>query len=339
MKKAEKNKKAFMIEKAVEVLENKEKLLVLIGPTAVGKTSLSIALAKKFRGEIISGDSMQIYKGMDIGTAKIRQEEMEGIPHHLIDIKFPHESFSVAEFQQLVREKITEISNRGNLPMIVGGTGLYIQSVIYDYQFSDVPSDDTLRKNLEIKAAEEGNQALYDELLKVDPEGADHIHPNNLRRVIRALEIYYCTGKTMSDVQKEQKPDLLYDTAIVGLTMDRERLYDRINERVDLMLEQGLLEEVKTLYQKGIRDCQSIQAIGYKELYDYFDYKTTLEEAIEQLKQNSRRYAKRQLTWFRNKMDVEWFDMSNVDSMVQLHKKIVEISTYIEGKLEIKSNT
>lgn len=323
----------------MEVLTKKEKLLVLIGPTAVGKTKMSIELAKHFNGEIISGDSMQVYRKMDIGTAKITPEEMEGIPHHLIDIKHPHESFSVAEFQQLVREKITQISNRGKLPMIVGGTGLYIQAVIYDYQFSDAPSDELFRESLEKRAQLEGNEVIYNDLVKIDPIGAQQIHPNNLRRVIRALEIYHCTGKTMSDFQEKQIPDLLYDTALIGLTMERERLYERINERVEVMMDQGLLDEVKELYQSGLRECQSIQAIGYKELYDYFDQKISLESAIEQLKQNSRRYAKRQLTWFRNKMDVEWFDMTNVKTNATLHKKIDEISMYIEGKLEIKSNT
>lgn len=327
------------IEKAVEVLGKKEKLLVLIGPTAVGKTKMSIELAKRFNGEIISGDSMQIYKEMDVGTAKISPEEMEGVPHYLIDIKEPQESFSVAEFQQLVREKIADISKRGKLPMIVGGTGLYIQSVIYDYVFSDAPSDEVFRKSLEERAELEGNTAIYKELIKIDPVGAHGIHPNNLRRVIRALEIYHCTGKTMTDFQEKQSPDLLYDTALIGLTMDREKLYNRIDERVEIMMNEGLLEEVKGLYVTGLRDCQSIQAIGYKELYDYFDNKISLEEAVNQLKQNSRRYAKKQLTWFRNKMNVEWFDMTDVNTIANLHKKIEEISTYIEGKLEIKSNT
>lgn len=320
-------------------MKQKEKLIVIIGPTAVGKTLLSIELAKKFNGEIISGDSMQIYKGMDIGTAKIKLEEMEGIPHHLIDIKYPQESFSVAEFQQLVRDRITEITSRGKQPMIVGGTGLYIQSVIYDYHFSDVPSDENFRQRLERQAKEEGNQFLYEELVRVDPYGAKNIHPNNLRRVIRALEIFHCTGKTMADYQEEQSPDLLFDTALVGLTMERDVLYTRINRRVDEMMEQGLLNEVERLFEQDLKGSQSIQAIGYKELFTYFDKKITLEEAVEQLKQNSRRYAKRQLTWFRNKMDVEWFDMTEVNTQATLLKKIAEISTYIEGKLEIKSNT
>lgn len=320
-------------------MSEKEKLAVLIGPTAVGKTKLSILLAKRFNAEIISGDSMQIYKRMDIGTAKIKEEEMEGIPHHLIDIKNPEEPFSAAEFQELVRSKITEITSRGKLPMIVGGTGLYIQSVIYDYQFSDAPSDEEFRKILEERAEREGNDVIYEELLEIDPESAEKIHPNNIRRVIRALEIYHCTGKTMSQYQENQNPELLYDTALIGLTMDRETLYDRINQRVEIMMQEGLLEEVSSLFDNGLMDCQSIQAIGYKELYDYFNGRVSLEDAVENLKQNSRRYAKRQLTWFRNKMNVEWFDMSDSVDPHEFEKKFAEISAHIEGKLKIKSNT
>lgn len=321
------------------ILAKKEKLLVIIGPTAVGKTKTSIFLAKRFNGEIISGDSMQIYKKMDIGTAKITKEEMEGIPHHLIDIKNPDEPFSVAEFQQLVRKKISEISQRGRLPIIVGGTGLYIQSVIYDYQFSDAPSDPEFRAKLKKEAEEKGSAFLYKQLKEVDPISAGKIHQNNLRRIIRALEVYHCTGKTISSFQEGGASEPLYDTAIIGLTMEREKLYERINERVDEMVEKGLVEEARELFLSGLRDCQSIQAIGYKELYDYFMEKISLEEAIEQIKRNSRRYAKRQLTWFRNKMDVEWFDMTNVNNLDELEKKIRKISYYVEGKLEIKSNT
>lgn len=313
----------------------KQKLIVLIGPTAVGKTKTSIHLAKTFDAEIISGDSMQIYKGMDIGTAKITEKEMEGVPHHLIDIKDPLESFSAAEFQQLVREKITEIHSRGKTPMIVGGTGLYIQSVIFDYQFTDVPGDAEYRTKLEESVKENGIAPLYDHLKRIDPEAAINIHPNNTRRVIRALEIYHCTGKTMTDYQEDQSDDLLYDIALVGLTMDREKLYKRINMRVDLMIDEGLIEEVKTLFDRGVREVQSVQAIGYKELYDYLEGNVSLERAIENLKQNSRRYAKRQLTWFRNKMDVSWFDMTDE----QCHAKIIkQISEFIAGKLELKSN-
>lgn len=312
---------------------------MLIGPTAVGKTKLSIELAKKYNGEIISGDSMQIYKEMDIGTAKITNSEMEGIPHHLIDIKEPDEGFSVAEFQELVRGEISEITARGKLPIIVGGTGLYIQSVIYDYQFSDAPSDESVRKELEARAAIEGNESLHLELRQVDPISADKIHPNNIRRVIRALEVYHCTGKTISEYQDKQDPELMYETVIIGLTMEREILYERINKRVDLMIEEGLLSEVEKLYNRGLKDCQSIQAIGYKEIYEFFENRITLERAIEQLKQNSRRYAKRQLTWFRNKMNVNWFDMSEAADSSNFQKKLAEISAHIEGKLQIKSNT
>jgi tRNA dimethylallyltransferase len=320
----------------VKDLKQKKKLIVLIGPTAVGKTALSIYLAKKLNGEIISGDSMQIYRGMDIGTAKIKKEEMEGVPHHLIDIKEPEEPFSVAEFQTRVREKIDEIHERNAIPMIVGGTGLYIQSVMYDYQFSDVACDKNYRKALEELANQEGNQFLYQMLKEVDIESAEKIHPNNIRRVIRALEIYHSTGKTATEYQRMQEPEVLYDVALVGLTMNRDQLYERINARIEIMLNEGLLDEVKELYDRKVRNVQSIQAIGYKELYEFFDGTISLDDAIEQLKQNSRRYAKRQLTWFRNKMDVAWFDMSNP---AEKEKKIHDISNYIAGKLELKSNT
>ncbi|WP_369903075.1 tRNA (adenosine(37)-N6)-dimethylallyltransferase MiaA [Bacillus manliponensis] len=309
----------------------REKVVVIIGPTAVGKTKLSIDLAKALHGEIISGDSMQVYRKMDIGTAKITAEEMNGIPHYMIDIKDPEEAFSVAEFQSRVREHIRDISSRGKFPIIVGGTGLYVQSVLYDYQFSEEPGDVIYRKKLEVLASECGVEYVHNMLQEIDPESAKRIHPNNVRRVIRALEIFYTTGKTMSDQLDKQEQELLYDVAFVGLTMDRALLYDRINLRVDLMMEQGLLQEVKDLYEDGVRDCQSIQAIGYKELYEYLEGRTSLEEAVTALKTNSRRYAKRQLTWFRNKMDVEWFNMTSGE-------KTTEILQYIEGKLQVKSN-
>ncbi|MBM7586962.1 tRNA dimethylallyltransferase [Bacillus pakistanensis] len=314
----------------------KQKLIVLIGPTAVGKTETSLQLAKRFNGEIISGDSMQIYKQLDVGTAKIMPYEMKGIPHHLIDIKEPEESFSVAEFQQLVREKINEIHARGHLPMIVGGTGLYIQSVIYDYHFTETAGDKSFRRQLEKEAEEYGNEYIHKKLVAKDPQSASQIHPNNVRRVIRALEILHCTGKSIHEYQKNQNKELLYDVALIGLTMERETLYNRINLRVDLMMEQGLLEEVTSLYEKGIRDVQSIQAIGYKEIYEYLEGKVSLNIAIENLKQNSRRYAKRQLTWFRNKMNVEWFDVTNKKEQ---NKKIEEISHFAAGKLCLKSNS
>ncbi|MED3328176.1 tRNA (adenosine(37)-N6)-dimethylallyltransferase MiaA [Bacillus thuringiensis] len=309
----------------------REKVAVIIGPTAVGKTKLSIDLAKALNGEIISGDSMQIYRTMDIGTAKVTQAEMDGIPHYMVDIKNPEDSFSVAEFQERVRKHIREITERGKLPIIVGGTGLYIQSVLFDYQFTDDAGDVIYREQMEKLALERGVEYVHKKLQEVDPESAERIHANNVRRVIRALEIFHTTGEKMSDQIEKQEKELLYDVSLIGLTMDREMLYDRINLRVDLMMEQGLLEEVEGLYNRGIRDCQSIQAIGYKEIYDYFENRASLEDAVSQLKTNSRRYAKRQLTWFRNKMDVTWFDVTDGE-------KISEILRYIEGKLQVKSN-
>jgi len=309
----------------------REKVAVIIGPTAVGKTKLSIDLAKALNGEIISGDSMQIYRTMDIGTAKVTIDEMDGIPHYMIDIKDPEDSFSVAEFQERVRKCIREITERGKLPIIVGGTGLYIQSVLFDYQFTDEAGDATYREQMEKLALEHGVEYVHKKLQEVDPESAERIHANNVRRVIRALEIFHTTGEKMSNQLEKQENELLYDVSLIGLTMDREMLYDRINLRVNLMIEQGLLEEVKGLHERGVRDCQSIQAIGYKEIYDYFENRVSLEEAVSQLKTNSRRYAKRQLTWFRNKMDVTWFDVTDGE-------KTSEILRYIEGKLQLKSN-
>ncbi|WP_062110399.1 tRNA (adenosine(37)-N6)-dimethylallyltransferase MiaA [Bacillus niameyensis] len=307
-----------------------------MGPTAVGKTNLSIEIAKRFDGEIISGDSMQIYKGMDIGTAKITNEEMQGIPHHLIDIINPDQSFSVAEFQTLVRAKIKEIQQRGRLPIIVGGTGLYIQAVLYDYQFSEVEGDVEFRMKMEERVQSGDGMKLYKELEKIDPISAKNIHPNNYRRVIRALEVYHTTGKTMTEFQKDQQRTLLYPALLIGLTMDRTKLYKRIEMRVEKMLEVGLVEEVEQLYKCGIgSDYQSMKAIGYKEILDYIIGKQTLEEAINQLKKNSRNYAKRQLTWFRNKMDVHWFDMTDGREEWEKTAKILD---FIAGKLEIKAN-
>lgn len=314
----------------------KEKLVCIIGPTAVGKSKLSIDLAKRFDAEIISGDSMQIYRGMDIGTAKITKEEMSNIPHHLIDIKNPDEPFSAFDFQQLVRKKIMEISNRNHLPMIVGGTGLYIQSVIFDYQFSDSGKNEKIRTRLEEKVKNDGIEPLYQQLLSIDPETAGQIHPNNERRVIRALEVYYSTGMTMTELKTKQEKQLLYDVALVGLTMDREKLYKRINDRVDQMIENGLLEEAKAFYNQGLKDVQSTQAIGYKELFAYFDGEISLEKAIDDLKKNTRHFAKRQLTWFRNKMDVQWFDVTNEH---EYEKNLQKISDFIAGKLQLRANT
>ncbi|MDG5470378.1 tRNA (adenosine(37)-N6)-dimethylallyltransferase MiaA [Jeotgalibacillus sp. ET6] len=302
-------------------------VIAIVGPTAVGKTELSIAAAKEFDGEIINGDSMQIYKKLSIGTAKITREEMQGIPHHLLDFKEPDESFSAAEFQRLVRQKIEEISSRGKRPVIVGGTGLYIQSVLFDYQFSSEGKNIEIRNNLEKDASINGILSLYEKLKKLDPASAEDIHPNNERRVIRALEIIYTTGKTPAEWKADQKVQPLYNHSIIGLTMERERLYERINDRVDKMLKAGLIEEVKELHQAGIRGVQSVQAIGYKELYSYLDGEINLDQAVDLLKQNSRRYAKRQLTWFRNKMDIDWFDLTE-----QADEKKEKIMRFLAGK-------
>ncbi|MFY4773977.1 tRNA (adenosine(37)-N6)-dimethylallyltransferase MiaA [Metabacillus sp. RGM 3146] len=321
-----------MIERVIYLKTPKEKLVVLIGPTAVGKTALSIKLAQKMNAEIISGDSMQIYRGMDIGTAKISFEEMENVPHHLLDIKNPEESFSAAEFQQRARSLITEISSRGKLPMIVGGTGLYIQSVLYDYEFTETASDEAFRDEKEKEWQEHGEEFLHNQLKNIDPVSAERIHPNNVRRVIRALEIQHCTGNTMTEFLEKQNAIFQYDAALIGLTVSRDLLYERINQRVDIMIESGLLKEVESLYQSGLRNAQSIQAIGYKEIYRYLEGEIPFSEAVLQLKQNSRRYAKRQLTWFRNKMNVEWFDMT---PPIDINQKAHEIFTYAAGKLKL----
>ncbi|MDM5333178.1 tRNA (adenosine(37)-N6)-dimethylallyltransferase MiaA [Ureibacillus composti] len=297
--------------------EEKIEVVAVVGPTASGKTALSIRLAKEFNGEIINGDSMQIYKGLDIGTAKITEEEMEGIPHHLLDIKEPTESFSVAEYQTLVREKIAEIQERGKLPIIVGGSGLYVQAVLYDFQFTEEQVDEEARKKYYDELAKIGPDAMHEKLAKLDPQTAKTIHPNNTRRVIRALEMIELHGESKATEEHQRGNVPMYHHLVIGLDMDREKLYDRINLRVDLMMEKGLLREVQGLWERGIRDVQSVQAIGYKELYAYLDGLVTLEDATEQLKQNSRRYAKRQLTYFRNKMDVQWigYDWEKIEKL------------------------
>lgn len=281
-------------------------VVAIVGPTASGKTALSIELAKKYNGEIINGDSMQIYRDLDIGTAKITEKEMEGVPHHLLSFKEPTESFSVADYQKLVRAKIAEIQTRGKLPIIVGGSGLYVQAVLFDFQFTEEQVDEVARKAYYEELEKLGPEAMHAKLKKLDPQTAETIHPNNTRRVIRALEMIELSGVSKASEAQNRGEVPLYNHVILGLgqNMSREVLYDRINRRVDIMMEKGLLEEVKGLWQKNIRGVQSIQAIGYKEFYDYLDGKCSLEEAIDSLKQNSRRYAKRQLTYFRNKMDV-----------------------------------
>lgn len=290
----------------METCKTKE-VVAIVGPTASGKTALSIALAKALDGEVINGDAMQVYRGLDIGTAKITTEEMEGIPHHLLSFLAPTESFSVADFQQLAREKIKEITARGKKPIIVGGTGLYVQAALYDFRFTEQKIDEVLRQELYAMLEAQGPQHMHNLLAAQDAQTAATIHPNNTRRVIRALEMLQ-QGTTKSDEAKQQGNTALYDATIIGLDMPRDVLYDRINARVDHMMALGLEQEVRALYDAGIRDVQAIQAIGYKELYAYFDGHMTKQEALEALKQNSRRYAKRQLTYFRNKMDITFIN-------------------------------
>lgn len=287
-------------------------VLCIVGPTAIGKTKLSIALARTFNGEIISGDAFQFYKGLDIGTAKATPSEQEQAKHHLLDILEPNAEFSVADYQILVREKIKEIQSRGNLPIIVGGSGLYIQSVIEDYRFGGNQRDKTSKyETLPLETL----QAL---LKEKNPQLYASIDIMNQRRVIRALE------KDDEDIQTNPKP--YYDDAlIIGLNTDREVLYQRINERVVKMMDEGLLEEVKKLYDRDIHG-QSIKAIGYKELYAYFDGLIGLNEAVELIQKKSRHYAKRQLTWFRNKMDVHWFDSNLTD----FNQTIDQVTRYIK---------
>ncbi|MCA0969054.1 tRNA (adenosine(37)-N6)-dimethylallyltransferase MiaA [Halobacillus litoralis] len=285
-------------------------VISVVGPTAVGKSKLGIEIAKKFNGEVISGDSMQIYRTMDIGTAKVTEEEMEGVPHHMIDIKNPDEAFSVAEFQSTVQELIHDVHNRGKLPILVGGTGLYIQATLYDFHFSDEKKDETVMKRLEEEKNELGIAALYERLKQVDPIQAEKVHPNNHRRVLRALEVYETTGRAMSQHQETQPEESPFKPVLIGLEMDREALYERINNRVDQMMEEGLLEEVKRLYEEGLEEAQSMKAIGYKEFIPYFKGEYDLDRAVELLKRNSRRYAKRQYTYFRNKMKVSWYNVS-----------------------------
>lgn len=297
----------------------KQKLLVIVGPTAVGKTALSIELAKRFNAEIISGDSMQIYKGLTIGTAKITPEEMQGVSHHLIDCYDPNVSYSASQFQEDATDKIATIVSQDKLPLVVGGTGLYIEGLLKDMHFGGVGSDNLeIRHALQLEYETYGIAPLYAKLQQHDPKAAEKINPSNPRRVIRALEVIAQTGNLFSQQETTNK----YDAFVIALTCDREILYARINERVDKMIEQGLLEETKWLLSLGLDEqATSMKAIGYKELFPYLRGELDLQTCVETLKQNSRRYAKRQLTWFRNRMAVYWFDVLN-DSKEELIKEV-----------------
>lgn len=288
----------------------KKPLIILTGPTAVGKTKASIGLAKAVGGEIISADSMQVYRHMDIGSAKIKPEEMEGIPHHLIDVLEPDDEFHVVKFQQLAKKAMREIWERGHIPIVTGGTGFYIQALLYDIDFDENEKEDACRKELEAYAREHGAEALHEKLALVDPASAEMIHPNNIKRVIRALEFYEQTGKRISEHNETQRQrESPYAFAYFVLTDDRAHLYERINRRVDQMIEEGLVNEVQALKDKGYtKQLVSMQGLGYKEILDYLDGNCTLEEAIYTIKRDTRHFAKRQLTWFKRERDVIWIN-------------------------------
>lgn len=311
----------------------KPPLLVLVGPTAVGKTALSLQLAKAYNAEIISGDSMQVYRGMDIGTAKLPLEERQGVPHHLIDICEPEQSFSVSQFQELCTSRIQDIYARGKLPFIVGGTGLYIESVCYDFQFQDRAGDDAFRQACADYARTHGALALHEQLAAVDPVTATRLHPNDERRIIRALEVHHLTGKPYSEQQAQQRGDRKnspYQLCIICLTMDRERLYERIEQRVDEMLSEGLAEEVRSLLEAGVPlDAVSMRGLGYKEIAAWLTGEIDYDEAVAQLKRGTRHFAKRQLSWFRHMDGLEWV---NIDEAAKNTGLFTETCAIITGK-------
>lgn len=308
---------------------NKPFLVVIVGPTASGKTELSIELAKQINGEIISGDSMQVYKQMDIGTAKVTNEEMDGIPHYMIDILNPDDSFSVYDFKLRAQALIEDITSRGKIPIIAGGTGLYIQSLIYDYPFDDetVSKEVEQKTQLQLQKLEQlTNQEVHDYLATFDPQSAKDIHPNNRKRVLRAIEYYLNTKKLISSRKKVQQFTENYDTLLIGIEMSRKTLYSRINKRVDIMLGHGLFNEVKNLVEQGYESTQSMQAIGYKELVPVVNGELSIDQAVETLKQHSRQYAKRQLTWFKNKLTVQWFNRETMSLQMMLDEITTQIN-------------
>lgn len=288
-------------------------LIVIVGPTAVGKTALSIELAKRFNAEIISGDSMQVYRYMDIGTAKIKPNETEDIPHHLIDILDPDEGFNARIFKEKALIEIDQIMNRQHLPMIVGGTGLYINGLLYDYQFDGKTNSD-YREKIYYKIKEEGSDQYYEELLKHRPDLSTVIHKNDAFRISRALEIIHTTGKdSIANFDMRKNYQSPFQLCLIGLTMNRQKLYERIDFRVDKMIEEGLLEELESLMEKGYNnEMQSLQAIGYKELLAYLNHQYSYEEAVELLKKNTRHFAKRQLTWFKRDPNLKWFSVDEL---------------------------
>ncbi len=302
--------------------QSKPRVLAVAGPTASGKTWLGVQLAKIYDGEVISADSMQIYKGMDIASAKPTKEEMQGIPHHLIDFLDRDISFSAADYVRLAKEKIAEVLSRGKLPIIVGGTGLYIDSLLENVKFSDGGSDEKYRKELYDFAGKVGNEALYARLLEADPEAAETIHPNNLVRVVRALEVIHVTGRKFSELKKESRlVESPYDSLIIGLNFEnRQNLYDRIDLRVDEMMKNGLLEEAEELWRQGSMKTAA-NAIGFKEFIPFLENQMSVEACIDKIKHETRRYAKRQLTWFRKNQRIQWIILGEFDKKNEILEK------------------
>lgn len=305
---------------------NNRPLIILTGPTAVGKTALSIGLAKAVDGEIISADSMQVYRKMNIGTAKIQQSEMQGVRHHLIDILDPGEDFNVVLFKKYALEAMKDIYSRGKIPVVVGGTGFYIQALLYDINFEDNDNDMSYRAELQTIAAEHGNSYIHDMLAGVDPESAEKIHENNVKRVIRALEFYKKTGTKISEHNEaESQKESPYNFEYFVLNDDRQKLYDRIDRRIDIMLEDGLLDEVRSLVDEGYsRDLVSMQGLGYKEMIDYIQERYTLDEAVYTLKRDTRHFAKRQVTWFKREKQVTWVNKNEFDSEADILSFMIE---------------
>ena len=305
----------------------KKPMIVLTGPTAVGKTNLSIRLAKKIGGEIISADSMQIYKKMNIGTAKISPEEMAGVPHYLVDELDPGEEFNVVAFQQMAKKAMKQIYENGHIPIVVGGTGFYIQALLYDVDFSEHETEEKYRQELVALEQEKGREYLYEMLKQADPEYAAIVHSNNVKRVIRALEYYHETGRKLSEHNAQQRENSSpYQFVYLVLNDEREILYDRIDRRVDQMMEAGLLQEVEALVKEGYeRTLVSMQGLGYKEFFDYFDGKCTLEETVDIIKRDTRRFAKRQLTWFRREKEVCWMNKQDYPDGDALFHEILKI--------------
>ena len=305
---------------------NNRPLIILTGPTAVGKTALSIGLAKAVDGEIISADSMQVYRKMNIGTAKIQQSEMQEVRHHLIDILDPGEDFNVVLFKKYALEAMKDIYSRGKIPVVVGGTGFYIQALLYDINFEDNDNDMSYRAELQTLAAEHGNSYIHDMLAGVDPESAEKIHENNVKRVIRALEFYKKTGTKISEHNEaESQKESPYNFEYFVLNDDRQKLYDRIDRRIDIMLEDGLLDEVRSLVDEGYsRDLVSMQGLGYKEMIDYIQERYTLDEAVYTLKRDTRHFAKRQVTWFKREKQVTWVNKNEFDSEADILSFMIE---------------